>query len=141
EKLIWGDARLPSGATLVALSSQRSPSCVQRPSENPPPSSNVQERMQPSIGSQPMICHPSSVVSAPRFTVTLRVRKLPPRAQLYWLRTVRLSPLSESSQSPTNHPSSDNRSWAVTSGCGVSTSWLIFHLPSFLTETAVYSAP
>jgi hypothetical protein len=66
-------------------------------------------------------------------TVTLRVRNLPPRAQMYWLRTVRSSPLSASSQSPTSHPSCDSWSCAVASGCGVSTSWLIFHLPSFLT--------
>src|SRR4029453_1983980 len=82
-KVLSAAVRLPSGATPFSRSNQRSPSRVQRPSAKPPSSSKVHERMQLSIGSHPMISQPSSVVSPLRFTVTLRVMKLPPRAHTY----------------------------------------------------------
>ena len=84
-----------------------------------------------------MICQPSSVTLPARFTVTLRVRKLPPRAHRYWLRMVRSSVLSVSSHSPMSHASSASRSRGVSAGTGDSMSWLIFHLPSFLMWMAV----
>ena len=56
--------------------------------------------MRSSTGSQPMICQPSRITSAPSFTVTFRVMKFSPRAQVNWLRTRRFVFLSASSHSP-----------------------------------------
>ena len=70
--------------------------------------------------------------SPPRFTVTLRVRKLPPRAHRNCCARsdrplVRFLPITDQPRE------FGELSCGVTSASGVSMSWLIFHLPSFLT--------